>query len=40
MKIILKEDITNLGYKDDVVEVNRGYGRKYLIPYVKAVIAK
>jgi len=39
MKIILKEDITNLGYKDDVVEVKSGYGRNYLIPYGKAVIA-
>ena len=32
MKIILKEDIANLGYKDDVVEVKSGYGRNYLIP--------
>ncbi|MDE5686984.1 MAG: 50S ribosomal protein L9 [Paramuribaculum sp.] len=39
MKIILKEDIANLGYKDDVVEVKSGYGRNYLIPYGKAVIA-
>lgn len=39
MKIILKEDVTNLGYKDDVVEVKDGYGRNYLIPYGKAVIA-
>ena len=39
MKIILKEDITNLGYKDDVVEVKSGYGRNYLIPFGKAVIA-
>lgn len=39
MKIILKEDISNLGYKDDVVEVKSGYGRNYLIPYGKAVIA-
>lgn len=39
MKIILKEDITNLGYKDDVVEVKNGYGRNYLIPQGKAVIA-
>ena len=39
MKIILKEDITNLGYKDDVVEVKSGYGRNYLIPQGKAVIA-
>lgn len=39
MKIILKEDINGLGYKDDVVEVKSGYGRNYLIPTGKAVIA-
>lgn len=39
MKIILKEDLSNLGYKDDVVEVKNGYGRNYLIPQGKAVIA-
>ena len=39
MKIILKEDITNLGYKDDVVELKNCYGRNYLIPQGKAVIA-
>ncbi len=39
MKLILKEDIANLGYKDDVVEVKSGYGRNYLIPTGKAVIA-
>ena len=39
MKIILKEDVANLGYKDDVVEVKNGYGRNYLIPQGKAVIA-
>ena len=39
MKFILKEDVTNLGYKDDVVEVKDGYGRNYLIPQGKAVIA-
>ena len=39
MKIILKEDISNLGYKDDIVEVKDGYGRNYLIPQGKAVIA-
>ncbi len=32
MKIILKEDIVNLGFKNDVVEVKNGYGRNYLIP--------
>ena len=39
MKLILKEDVSNLGYKDDVVEVKIGYGRNYLIPQGKAVIA-
>ena len=39
MKIILKEDISNLGYKDDIVEVKDGYGRNYLIPQGKAIIA-
>jgi len=39
MEIILKEDIVNLGYKNDIVKVKDGYGRNYLIPQGKAVIA-
>ena len=39
MKIILKEDVHGLGYKDDVVEVKDGYGRNVLIPTGKAIIA-
>ncbi|MBD5311681.1 MAG: 50S ribosomal protein L9 [Muribaculaceae bacterium] len=39
MKIILKENVANLGYKDDIVEVKDGYGRNYLIPQGKAIIA-
>ena len=39
MKLILKQDVQGLGYKDDVVEVKNGYGRNYLIPQGKAVIA-
>lgn len=39
MKIILKEDVRGLGYKDDVVEVKDGYGRNFLIPQGIAVIA-
>ena len=39
MELILKEDVANLGYKDDIVTVKNGYGRNYLIPTGKAVIA-
>lgn len=39
MKLILKENIPSLGYKDDVVEVKDGYGRNYLIPQGLAIIA-
>ncbi|MDR1436647.1 MAG: 50S ribosomal protein L9 [Candidatus Symbiothrix sp.] len=39
MQVILLEDIHNLGYKDDVVTVKNGYGRNFLIPQKKAVIA-
>lgn len=39
MEVILKEDVLNLGYKDDIVNVKSGYGRNYLIPKGKAVIA-
>ncbi len=39
MEIILLEDVINLGYKGDIVEVKRGYGRNYLIPQKKGVIA-
>lgn len=39
MEIILKEDVINLGYKGDVVKVKDGYGRNYLIPQKKAVLA-
>ena len=39
MEIILKEDIIGLGYKNDIVNVKSGYGRNYLIPQQKAVIA-
>lgn len=39
MKVILKENIPSLGYKDDVVEVKDGYGRNYLIPQGMAIIA-
>ena len=39
MELILKEDVQNLGFKDDIVFVKNGYGRNYLIPKGKAIIA-
>ena len=39
MQVILKDDVVNLGYKDDIVNVKDGYGRNFLIPQGKAVIA-
>ena len=39
MEIIVKEDIIGLGYKNDIVNVKNGYGRNYLIPQGKGVIA-
>jgi large subunit ribosomal protein L9 len=32
MEVILKEDVTNLGHRGDVVKVAAGYGRNYLLP--------
>ncbi|MEN8124499.1 MAG: 50S ribosomal protein L9 [Bacteroidota bacterium] len=39
MELILKQDVANLGFKDDVVTVKNGYGRNYLIPQGFAVLA-
>lgn len=39
MQIILKQDVDNLGYKNDVVKVRDGYARNYLIPKGAAVVA-
>ncbi len=39
MEIILKEDIQNLGHKNDIVTVKNGYGRNYLIPQGLAILA-
>ena len=39
MELILKQDVANLGFKDDVVTVKNGYGRNYLIPHGFAVLA-
>ncbi|MDR2652852.1 MAG: 50S ribosomal protein L9 [Prevotellaceae bacterium] len=39
MEIILKQDVTNLGHKDDVVTVKNGYATNYLIPQGFATMA-
>lgn len=39
MEIILKQDVENLGFIDDVVTVKNGYGRNYLIPHGFAALA-
>lgn len=39
MEIILKQDVENLGHKDDIVNVKPGYGRNYLIPQGYAILA-
>lgn len=39
MEIILTQDVTGLGYKNDVVKVKAGYGRNYLIPNGMALVA-
>lgn len=39
MELILKDDVQNLGFKDDVVKVKNGYGRNYLIPQGLAMMA-
>jgi len=39
MELILKQDVDNLGFKDDVVTVKNGYGRNFLIPQKQAILA-
>jgi len=39
MELILKQDVENLGFKDDIVTVKNGYGRNFLIPQGQAVLA-
>ena len=39
MEIILKQDVANLGYKDEIVKVKNGYANNYLLPKGMAIIA-
>lgn len=39
MELILKRDVENLGFADDIVTVKNGYGRNFLIPQGAAVLA-
>ncbi len=39
MELILKADVENLGFKDDLVSVKNGYGRNFLIPQGLAAMA-
>ena len=39
MELILKKDVENLGFTDDLVQVKNGYGRNYLIPQGYAILA-
>lgn len=39
MEIILKQDVANLGYKNDIVTVKNGYANNYLLPQGLAIIA-
>ncbi|MCC2547044.1 50S ribosomal protein L9 [Hymenobacter sp. BT175] len=39
MEVILKDDVKNLGYKNDIVTVKPGYGRNYLLPQGLAILA-
>ena len=39
MELILKQDVQDLGFKDDIVTVKPGYGRNFLIPQGKAALA-
>ena len=39
MEIILKQDVQNLGYADEIVKVKDGYARNYLIPQGLAILA-
>lgn len=39
MELILKQDVQDLGFKDDIVTVKNGYGRNFLIPQGLAALA-
>jgi large subunit ribosomal protein L9 len=39
MELILRQDVENLGFKDDIVDVKHGFGRNFLIPTGKASLA-
>ncbi len=39
MELILKQDVQDLGFKDDIVSVKPGYGRNFLIPQGMAALA-
>jgi large subunit ribosomal protein L9 len=39
MEVILKQDVKNLGHKDEIVKVRPGYGRNFLIPQGFAILA-
>ena len=39
MELILKNDVPNLGFKDDIVLVKNGFGRNFLIPQGLAILA-
>lgn len=39
MELILRQDVENVGFKDDLVTVKNGYGRNFLIPQGYAVLA-
>ena len=39
MELILRQDVQNLGFKDDIVNVKNGYGRNFLIPTGQAHLA-
>jgi large subunit ribosomal protein L9 len=39
MELILKQDVENVGFKDDIVTVKNGYGRNFLIPQGRAILA-